>query len=495
MSPKAILVAAVMFCMLAVALLWRVPEADAALMTITVDTTTDSNAAGYQVCSGAANDCSLRGAISKANSDPGNFYTIIVPSGTYTLTLTGAGESGNAIGDLDIATSLTINGAGATSTIIQGGPGWDDRIIDFVTGGHNVLIHGVTIQNGNLISNTLGGGINIIVGNVVTITNSIIKNNTGAAQGGGIYHFGASLTLAFTTVSNNSVTLNGGGVYAAGALTLDHARILSNTAYSSGGLDQEVNSTAVITESVIAGNQATGGDLGTSGGIFNAGVMTMSNTTISGNRATSFAGGLGNAGVMTITNSTISGNRSNDSGGGVRVYTTVTTPTLNLINVTIANNTSDDDNNGSGYGGGLAIDSGTVKNVNVMNTIIGANIDKTGTAPDCYSTINGGGVTSQGYNLIQSGYYCTISGTLTGVITNTNPLLGPLANVGGSTPVHTLLAGSPAINAGNPAASDGVGAHCMPTDQRGETRPIDGRCDIGSFEGTGAALYLPLIIK
>lgn len=129
--------------------------------------------------------------------------------------------------------------------------------------------------------------------------------------------------------------------------------------------------------------------------------------------------------------------------------------------------------------------------VNLVNTLIGRNSSKNGSEPDCWGTL-----TSLGYSLIQSvNGNCMISGTLTGVLTNTNPLLGPLANVGGSTPVHTLLPGSPAINAGNPGASDGIGSHCMPTDQRGVTRPIGGRCDIGAFEGTGSVLFLPLIMK
>ena len=59
---------------------------------------------------------------------------------------------------------------------------------------------------------------------------------------------------------------------------------------------------------------------------------------------------------------------------------------------------------------------------------------------------------------------------------NTNPLIGPLqVNTGiGRTATHALSPGSPAINAGDPAA-------CKPTDQRGAPRPA-GACDIGAFE-------------
>jgi len=42
-----------------------------------------------------------------------------VPAGTYTLTIPGANEDANQTGDLDITSDLTINGAGAHSTVIQ----------------------------------------------------------------------------------------------------------------------------------------------------------------------------------------------------------------------------------------------------------------------------------------------------------------------------------------------------------------------------------------
>jgi hypothetical protein len=67
-----------------------------------------------------------------------------------------------------------------------------------------------------------------------------------------------------------------------------------------------------------------------------------------------------------------------------------------------------------------------------------------------------------------------------------NPKLGPLGYYGGATLVHSLLTGSPALNAGNNAT-------CAATDQRGVTRPISGTCDMGAYEGVGFGLYLPII--
>src|SRR5690242_2200973 len=85
--------------------------------SFTVTKTADTNDG---VCNA---DCSLREAISAANLSPGA-DTITLPAGTYQLTLANAGginEDGNASGDLDINDSLTINGAGSATTIIQAG--------------------------------------------------------------------------------------------------------------------------------------------------------------------------------------------------------------------------------------------------------------------------------------------------------------------------------------------------------------------------------------
>ena len=62
-----------------------------------------------------------------------------------------------------------------------------------------------------------------------------------------------------------------------------------------------------------------------------------------------------------------------------------------------------------------------------------------------------------------------------------NPKLGDLADSGDPTPTHRLLAGSPAIDAGNPARPGSVGTACAYRDQR-LARRGDTRCDIGAFE-------------
>ena len=114
----------------------------------------------------------------------------------------------------------------------------------------------------------------------------------------------------------------------------------------------------------------------------------------------------------------------------------------------------------------------------VHNTIIAGNLAD-GSGPDCI-----GALASSGYNLIEDTSDCTITGDLAGNIVGADPRLGPLQNNGGATDTHALLAGSPAIDAGDPnGCTDATGA-LLTTDQRGAPRSSgsDPRCDIGAFE-------------
>src|SRR3989441_11636576 len=95
--------------------------APAAAATFTVNDTADAVDAvlGDGTCATAGNTCTLRAAIQEANAHTGA-DTIMVPAGTYLLTISGRGEDAAVTGDLDITDDVTITGAGATSTIVNG---------------------------------------------------------------------------------------------------------------------------------------------------------------------------------------------------------------------------------------------------------------------------------------------------------------------------------------------------------------------------------------
>src|SRR4051794_9956896 len=124
--------------------------------TITVTTTTDEFGGGA--------GCSLREAIQAANTDAAfggcsagsGDDTIALPAGTYILSIAGANDDLNQSGDLDIRSNITINGAGAASTIVDGNA--TDRVLDVLFGAVFSLSN-ITIRNGSV--NGTGGGINV----------------------------------------------------------------------------------------------------------------------------------------------------------------------------------------------------------------------------------------------------------------------------------------------------------------------------------------------
>ena len=218
------------------------------------------------------------------------------------------------------------------------------------------------------------------------------------------------------------------------------------------------------------GNADSGG-----GGILVRGApgnLTLSDSTVSGNvTAPSFGGAIENFGVATITNTTLSGNRAN-FGGGLDQFGESAT----LKDVTVTNNTADGP---SASSGGLNTDLGTLT---ISNTIVAGNTD-TETAvhsPDCNGSTP---ITSQGHNLIGDTSNCTFV-PAAGDLTNVNPLLGPLQDNGGPTFTHGLTLSSPAVDKGSSS---------LAADQRGFLRPVDfpevansaaggNAADIGAFE-------------
>lgn len=255
------------------------PLSPVPVVSITVDRTDDTSAAS--LCTAAANDCSLRGAVAFANSVPGT--TIIVPAGTYNLTISGgvttvqgSGEGfagNNSIGDLDVTQSNTsIVGAGAASTVIDQTSSANDRVIEtnpFLASGFVFSISGVTIKGGN----TPDGGGGIVTGsfnNSTTISNCVFDDNHtigNSSPGGAIWNVGGTLNVSSCTFTGNSSANSAGGAIAMdnldpGDLTITGSSFINNTtgANSSGGgaiAFSGLGGTHNISTSSFAGNQAT----------------------------------------------------------------------------------------------------------------------------------------------------------------------------------------------------------------------------------------------
>jgi len=269
-------------CVLAAANLGRAATFVVNDVTDAVDMTPADN-----MCLTAGGKCTLRAAVQQANALAGH-DTIMLPAGTYTLTISGLCEDGAATGDLDITDDLTITGAGAATTIIDGGG--IDRVFDVWA---PLSVSGVTIRNGNPGTmlcpsgqQPLGGGIYSAAGmstTSVALTNVIVTGNT-ATHGGGIENdLGSTLVMSGVTVSGNMASVAGGGI--------------ENEAGAPG---------ATLTNVTVSGNTA-----GTGAGVSNDGNLTLSFVTISGNS-------LDGSGDHTIRNTILANSASgtNCSGGG-----------------------------------------------------------------------------------------------------------------------------------------------------------------------------------
>ena len=251
----------------------------------------------------------------------------------------------------------------------------------------------------------------------------------------------------------------------------------------------------------IAGLTLTGGSALDGGSIFNSGTLTVAASTLSGNAARFFGGAIDNyAGTLTVTGSTLSGNAAGDDGGAIHSdgTLTVTGGTLSgnaaggvggaiqnldgaatLRNVTLTGNRADADGNGTGTGGGVFTSTfGTTVSTTLHNSLVAGNArgaagaetpdEFAGRNPEAASPHNlvGDAATSGG---LTAGANGNLVGYLASEVIDT-----ALADNGGPTRTHALLAGSVAVNAGSDAEAAGT------ADQRGVE--YVGTADIGAYE-------------
>lgn len=253
----------------------------------------------------------------------------------------------------------------------------------------------------------------------------------------------------------SDLTINGNGAIIVRDIPVPDFRLLHVA--PGGGL--------TLNELTLANGRAIQG-----GNIYNRERVTILKSTITLGQAVD-GGGIYNinGGTMEITNSTISGN-STTAGGGGGIFNASGNVKLDFSTVT--------NNRGTQGGGGILLGVGSVE---LISTIVADNP----VGGDCNTTL-----TSGGHNL-DSDNSCGL--TLPTDLPAMPPGIGPLADNGGPTATHALVAGSPAIDAGS--------STCPPTDQRNLPRPEDGDgdnvfiCDIGAFELQVYRRFLPIVFK
>jgi predicted outer membrane repeat protein len=315
-------------------------------------------------------------------------------------------------------------------------------------------------------STGLGGGIynyGKTGGGLLTLTNSTVSANSakqgeaGSAGGGGIYNDEGHVTLTNSVVTNNTLVAGcGGGIY-------NNSGTLSLT-------------TTTVSGNSVSGVQASGG----AGICINSGAVTVTESTISGNTATNVLNGtsgggiLANSGTLSVINSTFAGNSADDGGA---ISSTQSLP----IGGPIITNSTFWGNQSPGEGGGAIFASSglTMKNSILANNTPSNCAFVTLALPPPYFV-------SDGHNLSDD---ASCSALFTGpgdsnkIPAGLDP--GGLNTNGGPTQTVALLATSPAVNAIPVSPTNyctDVNGNPVTTDQRGVPRPQGSGCDIGAYE-------------
>lgn len=441
----------------------QVLEDRALLSTFVVNSTlldTADAIPGDGIADDGFGNVTLRAAIQEANALAGG-DTIILPAGTYSLSMLGGGEQAAATGDLDLTDDVTLTGAGANVVTINGQN--QDRVFDILAG-VQARISGVRIVGGAAnLSQEDGGGIRNL--GKLTLENAVFVGDTASGGGGAIASYGvnSTLTISGTTFESNSSNgpLGGGALLNSSLTTITDSMFKNNSAsFSGGAIANSSGGSLTLLRTTVKANGVGLGMRG--GGVFNSATLVVNYSTISGNSA-SQGGGIANMTLSGSTSvrallSTVSGNTASDRGGGIFNDTGAT---VLLTDSTLANNSS------AAEGGGI-YQQGTVT---MGGSILAANNPGAAgtTGADIFGSVN-----SLGHNLI--GSTSGGSGFHPNDLQNLDPHLGPLQDNGGPTFTHALLLGSLAIN-GNTATTSTT------DDQRGLPRPADANnADIGAYE-------------
>jgi len=362
---------------------------------------------------------------------------LIPPSTEITvmnLNDSGSGSLRQALEDIAIGGTITFEPALAGATIaLTSGP---------LVPGSSVTIDAADAPGISLDGGGLYRGFEIGAGLTVDLSHLTVTNGYGFQLAGGILNNG-SLTLDHVTVSNNAMTTDGGDFWQGG-----------------GGIYNGEGAALDLIDSTVANN--TSGWAG--GGVFSFfnTTTTIKRSTISGNVATDVGGGMRSLGNAEIVNSTISGNESL-AWYGSAIF--VTDGVVNMTNSTVADNVSPAGAPADLFVGTFGDSSATLT---LTNTLVA------GAQANCFIAYFGGGTVTLAvdHNNVFTNATCN-PGASDLVVPDAG--IEALADNGGPTLTHALLAGSPAIDTADDLA-------CPTTDQRGVSRPQAAACDVGSFE-------------
>ncbi len=377
--------------------------------------------------------------------------------------------------------NLTVNGGTISGNIADAGSGGGIFVYGIANLTDVSMMYNVATTSGGALASAYAGATG-------SFTDVDLGNNTAGTQGGALDLLNDSqFTLLRTQVFTNYAVETGGGISTSGILTITDSTVSGNSAgdgssYSDigGGIHVLSGATLQMSGSRVETNTANRG-----GGLYSSGTSVVNDTTISENSATTRGGGFYIRGPFDLASSTVSANAA-DNGSAML---TLTDQLTTVTNSTISQNTANMDSSATYPSAIYSFAPITLSN----STLIG-------NAPSAITRANGAGEWGMTNSVIADSAIFDCVDAVVPLSVNLNnligdgscaadavellvgdPLLGPLSDNGGATQTHLPLTGSPLVDAGS-------NSDCPDVDQAGMPRPIDGNadddseCDIGSIE-------------
>ncbi|MDH5727818.1 MAG: CSLREA domain-containing protein [Gammaproteobacteria bacterium] len=303
-----------------------------------------------EVCATASGACSLRAAIQQANDLPGE-DVILLPTGTYSLSIAGIDEDMAASGDLDIHDDLQIIGEqsnratidaatldrvfhvhdhaqvllsnlnlfNADSKDARGGAILLDRVADNISQHIPFRLHNIHISQSTAGSNQ-GGAVFVEARHRLSFENVTIENNQ-ARDGAAVFIKNSELFLDSVTMMDNTATTNGGAIRSESALLHILNSQLSNNKAKYGGAISAilVNSPVYVFNSQINLNQAShsGGGFHLGGALATDTLINLNDCDFTSNSASVYGGAIYSQSALTLYKSSVHGNSAGFAAGGL----------------------------------------------------------------------------------------------------------------------------------------------------------------------------------
>jgi predicted outer membrane repeat protein len=340
------------------------------------------------------------------------------------------------------------------------------RVLNTSFVNHNATLGGAISARGtravNITNSTFVDNSSASDGGALRAVNSAIEgsrfeNNTAFLGDGGAVFIDVSLDVSNNTVFRDNTASNGGAIHAQ-FINMSDSRVEMNSSSGQGG-GIRVSNFGEISGSQIVGNSASAGAglyLSPTGGN-NQFPTEITRSLFMGNTATGKGGGLWLGKKVLIGNTTITLNGANDGGGGLYINDT---SEVTAVNMTVQGHLNGQDLHKFGT-------------LRLQNSII-----STPGQPDCTTSIKNVEIISLGNNIADDASCFGLTQPSDRI--NTDPMLEPLADNGGSTMTFIPAPGSPARNAGSNAGC--AAAPVNNVDQRKAPRPFASTCDIGAHE-------------